>query len=257
MIRVLLGLAMPVFAVGAAAALIGPELVSAPRGEPILVAGRRAGPAAECELRRGRLQRAALRGADLPFPSRRPRRHDRGRPRRRCLRPRGLCRRLRWGRRRAWRQAAPTRSAGPSRPVAGRRRRVPRRPAASDRFGAPHMEFSGRRVLVTGAGKGIGRAIVKMLCERGAEVIGAHAHRRRPRQPEGGDRLPGDRLRPRRSGRDARGGGRRPAGRRPRQQCRHRRARALPRHLRRHLRQGDGDQCAGAHDPGAGDARAT
>ena len=54
MIRVLLGLAMPVFAVGAAAALIGPELVSTPRGEPILVAG--GGP--------GQLQNASFDAAD-------------------------------------------------------------------------------------------------------------------------------------------------------------------------------------------------
>ena len=54
MICVLLGLAMPVFAVGAAAALIGPDLVSAPRGEPILVAG--AGP--------GALQNARFDAAD-------------------------------------------------------------------------------------------------------------------------------------------------------------------------------------------------
>ena len=31
-------------------------------------------------------------------------------------------------------------------------------------------EFAGRKVLVTGAGKGIGRAIVTMLCARGADV---------------------------------------------------------------------------------------
>jgi L-xylulose reductase len=33
------------------------------------------------------------------------------------------------------------------------------------------MEFAGRRVLVTGAGKGIGRVTAKMLADEGAEVI--------------------------------------------------------------------------------------
>jgi L-xylulose reductase len=33
------------------------------------------------------------------------------------------------------------------------------------------MEFSGRRVLVTGAGKGIGRVTAKMLSDEGAEVV--------------------------------------------------------------------------------------
>lgn len=33
------------------------------------------------------------------------------------------------------------------------------------------MDFSGKSVLVTGAGKGIGQATVKYLCERGAEVV--------------------------------------------------------------------------------------
>jgi L-xylulose reductase len=35
----------------------------------------------------------------------------------------------------------------------------------------PVQEFSGKSVLVTGAGKGIGRAIVKILVERGASVV--------------------------------------------------------------------------------------
>lgn len=33
------------------------------------------------------------------------------------------------------------------------------------------MEFSGKRVIVTGAGKGIGRQTAKLLAERGAEVV--------------------------------------------------------------------------------------
>jgi NAD(P)-dependent dehydrogenase (short-subunit alcohol dehydrogenase family) len=33
------------------------------------------------------------------------------------------------------------------------------------------MEFAGKRVLVTGAGKGIGRVTAKMLAEKGAEVV--------------------------------------------------------------------------------------
>ncbi|MCP8895882.1 SDR family oxidoreductase [Shinella daejeonensis] len=33
------------------------------------------------------------------------------------------------------------------------------------------MDFSGKRVIVTGAGKGIGHATVRMLAERGAEVV--------------------------------------------------------------------------------------
>jgi NAD(P)-dependent dehydrogenase (short-subunit alcohol dehydrogenase family) len=33
------------------------------------------------------------------------------------------------------------------------------------------MDFSGQRILVTGAGKGIGRVTAKMLAEKGAEVI--------------------------------------------------------------------------------------
>ena len=33
------------------------------------------------------------------------------------------------------------------------------------------MEFSGRRVLVTGAGKGIGRSTAKLLSQEGAAVV--------------------------------------------------------------------------------------
>ena len=33
------------------------------------------------------------------------------------------------------------------------------------------MDFTGKRVIVTGAGKGIGRVIVAMLAQRGAEVV--------------------------------------------------------------------------------------
>jgi L-xylulose reductase len=33
------------------------------------------------------------------------------------------------------------------------------------------MRFEGKRVLVTGAGKGIGYATAKMLAERGAQVV--------------------------------------------------------------------------------------
>ncbi|MDF2998175.1 MAG: short-chain dehydrogenase/reductase [Xanthobacteraceae bacterium] len=33
------------------------------------------------------------------------------------------------------------------------------------------MRFDGKRILITGAGKGIGRASVKLLSERGAEII--------------------------------------------------------------------------------------
>ncbi|MGO7419738.1 SDR family NAD(P)-dependent oxidoreductase, partial [Rhizobium ruizarguesonis] len=32
------------------------------------------------------------------------------------------------------------------------------------------MDFKGKTVIVTGAGKGIGREIVRMLAERGAQV---------------------------------------------------------------------------------------
>lgn len=34
------------------------------------------------------------------------------------------------------------------------------------------MQFSGKSVIITGAGKGIGRACAKIMAERGAEVIG-------------------------------------------------------------------------------------
>ncbi|MGO7917335.1 SDR family NAD(P)-dependent oxidoreductase, partial [Rhizobium ruizarguesonis] len=33
------------------------------------------------------------------------------------------------------------------------------------------MDFKGKTVIVTGAGKGIGREIVRMLAERGAQVV--------------------------------------------------------------------------------------
>ncbi|KQO83835.1 hypothetical protein ASF29_03320 [Rhizobium sp. Leaf262] len=33
------------------------------------------------------------------------------------------------------------------------------------------MQFSGKSVIITGAGKGIGRACAKIMAERGADVI--------------------------------------------------------------------------------------
>ena len=38
------------------------------------------------------------------------------------------------------------------------------------RNGAPHFQFAGERAIVTGASRGIGRAIADALCEAGAEV---------------------------------------------------------------------------------------
>src|SRR5665213_953742 len=40
--------------------------------------------------------------------------------------------------------------------------------------GHPHFDLSGKRALVTGAGRGIGAAIVTRLAEAGAEVIAAN-----------------------------------------------------------------------------------
>ncbi len=61
------------------------------------------------------------------------------------------------------------------------------------------MDFTGKRVMLTGAGKGIGRTLAEMLVQRGRVRLRAHPQRRRRRQAEGGTRGRGRAGRSRRS----------------------------------------------------------
>ena len=101
------------------------------------------------------------------------------------------------------------------------------------------MEFEGRRVLVTGAGKGIGRSVVERLLAEGAEVIALSRTRSDLDQLEAEFGCQDDPVRSRRCRGRSRGRDRRAPGRPPRQQCRHDAARPLPRREGRDVRLAD------------------